>query len=74
MIATTGTVGSPTTDFDYTSSKYYVRIKAQDREGNTSNRSNIGIFKAVDFTDRTMDEKNDANLKTYYDSNEITIE
>ncbi len=74
IMTTTGTLGSPDTDFDDVSSKYYVRIKAQDKDGNTSNRSNIGIFKVVDFDNRSLEEENNANLKTYYDSDEITIE
>ncbi len=70
----TGTIGSPNSDFDTTTNKYYVRIKAQDRDGNSSIRSNIWYFQVIDINDRNFTNKTRANLRTYYDSNEITIE
>lgn len=74
FIATvTGTIGSPSTNFDATQNKYYWRIKAQDRDGNYSTRSSTWYFRAIDLSDRDFTHKNNANLKTYYDSNEITL-
>jgi hypothetical protein len=55
--------------------EYYWRIKAKDRDGNYSARStNTGYFKIVNFDGRDFTSKNDANLRTYYDSNEINLE
>lgn len=73
FISTTGTAGSPDTDFDATSDTYYVRIRAKDRDDNYSSRSNIGYFEAKSSNDREFSEKTKANLRTYYDSDEITI-
>lgn len=74
FITTTGTVGSPNTDFDVTNDIYYRRMKAKDRDGNISlARNNTGRFEAVELNDRDINEKNNANLNTYYDSNEITL-
>jgi CTP-dependent riboflavin kinase len=68
-------MGSPNTDFDVTNDVYYRRMKAKDRDGNISiARSNTGRFEAVELNDRDINEKNNANLSTYYDSNEITLD
>ncbi len=75
FIATeTGTMGSPNTDFDAVNDTYYWRIKAKDRDDNYSNRSNSWYFEAISFDDRDFNEKINANLRTYYDSEEITLE
>lgn len=75
FIATvTGTMGSPNTEFDANSDTYYWRLQARDRDGNLSTRSNIGSFEAVEFDGRNFNEKTNANLRTYYDSKEITLE
>ncbi len=74
ITTTTGTMGSPNTWFDATNDTYYRRMKAKDRDGNISTvRSNTGYFEAVELNDRDINEKNNANLNTYYDSNEITL-
>ncbi len=70
----TGTVWSPSTTFDVTSDRYYWRIKAKDRDGNYSTRSNIWYVKVVNNSDRDSTNKENANLITYYDSNEITLD
>lgn len=74
FIATTGTLGRPNTEFDATSDTFYRRLQARDRDGNLSSRSNTGRFEAIDSDERNFDEKENANLRTYYDSNEITLE
>ena len=74
FIATTGAFGWPSTEFDATSDSYYWRLQARDRDGNTSSRSNVWRFEAIDSDEWNFDEVEDANLRTYYDSNEITIE
>lgn len=71
----TGTMGSPSTDFDATSDTYYWRIKAKDRDGNLSTtRSNAWKFEAIDFDERESADKENANLRTYYDSDEISLQ
>lgn len=67
-------MGSPNTEFDANSDTYYWRLQARDRDGNLSTRSNIGSFEAVEFDGRNFNEKTNANLRTYYDSEEITLE
>lgn len=74
MATVTGTIGSPNTDFDATNDTYYWRIRAKDRNGNLSARSNTGRFEAIEYSDREFTDKENANLRTYYDSNEITLE
>ncbi len=74
IVTTTGTFGSPSTDFDVSDWKYYWRMQAKDKEGNLSIRSNTGYFRIWTFDDRDFVSKEDANLRTYYDSNEITID
>ncbi len=74
FIATTGTFGRPSTAFDATSDTFYRRLQARDRDGNLSSRSNAGRFEAIDSDERNFDEIENANLRTYYDSNEITLE
>jgi len=49
-------------------------MKAKDMNSNYSDRSTTGYFNVVDFTDRNFNDKIDANLNTYYNSNEITLE
>ena len=70
----TGTTGSPTTEFDANNDTYYWKIQARDRDGNTWSRSNTWSFKAVDFDSWDFNEKTNANLRTDYDSEEITLE
>lgn len=68
-------MGSPNSDFDVTNDTYYWRIRARDRDGNYSPRSsNTGYFEVTEFDNRDFTNKEDANLRTYYDSNEITLE
>jgi len=74
ITTSTGIEGSPNTGFDAISRTYYWRMQAKDRDGNYSARSNTGRFDIVDFNDRDFTNKDDANLVTYYDSNEITLE
>ena len=70
-----GTVGSPNSDFDITrANEYYWRIKAKDRDGNYSARSTTWYFQTIEFGNRDFTNTNDANLRTYYDSNTITLE
>ena len=73
MSTVTGTSGTPDTDFDVTSDTYYVRIRAKDRDDNYSTRSNIWTFEARELNDRKFSEKTGANLRTYYESDEITL-
>ena len=75
ITTTTGTLWSPTNnDFDTGNGKYYWRMKAKDKNGNYSPRSNIGYFTLVRTSNRDFNNKSSANLKTYYDSNTITID
>ncbi len=71
---TTWTAGSPNTSFDETSWLYYRRIRAKDRDDNVSNRSNTWTFEVTEFDGREFAEKTNANLRTYYESDEITLE
>ena len=66
-------MGSPTRDFTPTNNHYYFRIQARDSDGNVSARSNTGYFTIVNFTHWNFINTPDANLSTYYDSNEITL-
>ncbi len=70
----TGTMGSPNTGFNATSDTFYRRMQARDRDGNFSPRSNTGKFEAIDSDEWEFTTKTHANLRTYYDSNEITLE
>ena len=74
FILTTGTLGSPNTGFYATNHTYYRRIKAKDRDGNYSARSNIGQLVVIHSNNRDFSGKNNANLRTYYDSNELTLD
>lgn len=75
FIATeTGTMGSPNTEFDAINGSYYWRMKAKDKDDNYSDRSNSWSFEAISFDGRDFNEKTNANLRTYYDSEEITLE
>jgi len=67
-------MGSPDTDFDATSDTFYRRLQARDRDGNLSSWSNTGRFEAIDSDEREITDKENANLRTYYDSDEITLE
>ena len=69
----TGTSSSPNSE-NINNDTYYWRIKAKDKNGNFSARSTTGSFKAVEFDTWNFDEKTNANLRTYYDSDEITLE
>jgi len=70
----TWSMGSPNTDFDATKNKHYLRIAARDGDGNYSSRSNTAYFTVVKFGTWRLINQNDANLRTQYDSNEITLE
>ena len=74
IATTTGIEGSPNSAFDAINRTYYWRMQAKDRDGNYSARSNTGRFDVVDFNDRSFTNRDNANLVTYYDSNEITLE
>jgi len=67
-------MGWPNTDFDVTKNKHYLRITARDGDGNYSPRSNTAYFTVVKFGTWRLINQNDANLRTQYDSNEITLE
>lgn len=73
ITTTTWTIGSPNSGFNKTSTTYYYRIKAKDKDGNYSLRSNTGYFTAIRFTNWDFTNQNDANLRTYYDSDEIIL-
>lgn len=69
----TWTLGSPNTDFDTSNGTYHWRMKAKDNNSNTSARSNIWYFALINFTNRHVTNTDNANLRTYYNSNEITL-
>ncbi len=71
---TTWTAWSPNTSFDETSWLYYRRIRAKDRDDNVSSRSNTWMFEVTAFDWREFAEQTNANLRTYYESDEITLE
>lgn len=48
-------------------------MKAKDRDGNYSARTNTGYFTVVNFNNRNFTDKNNANLTTQYDSNHIIL-
>ncbi len=73
IATTTWSIGSPSRYFTPTNNHYYFRIQGRDNDGNSSARSNTGYFTIVNFTHRNFINTPDANLDTYYDSNEITL-
>ncbi len=76
FIATTATwtAWSPNISFNKISGIYYRRIKAKDRDDNISSRSNTWKFEAINFNGWEFNDTQNANLRTYYESDEIHLE
>ncbi len=71
---TTGTLGSPDTDFDDTWGRHYIRIKARDRDGNYSAWSNTWYFRIFPTLHQSFTGITGANLINYYTSDIVEIQ
>lgn len=74
FITTTGTIWSPDITFTPNSGRHYVKIRAKDRDGNYSDRSNIWYLRMFPMTDQVFTGITWANLINYYTSDIVEIQ